>query len=200
MNASRRVAGLAVAFLIGGCGAATGPALHPGAVMARVSSPRSTSAGAPSARSTSSDDGIPDGTTMSAYHSQRGTYEVLVPNGWARIDLPTGASFTDTRNTVRIETRAAPVPPTVNSARAQLNGVAISRLGTVVRKGGQAIMIAYRIDSLPDLVTGKVVKEHVERYIFYRPGLEAILTLWGPVSADNTGPWRTISDSFHWMA
>ncbi|MER6008983.1 hypothetical protein ABT120_61370 [Nonomuraea angiospora] len=126
-------------------------------------------------------------------------YEVKVPEGWARTDLPTGAGFTDKLNSIRVETAPAASPPTAASVRNQVHSSEIRTLGTVARKGGQAVRIVYRADSSPDPVTGKVVKDEVERYVFYRAGREAILTLSGPVGADNVDPWRTVSDSFRWV-
>ena len=54
------------------------------------------------------------------------------------------------------------------------------------------------VDAPADPVTGKVVHDAVERYEFWRAGTEAILTLSGPVGADNVDPWRIVTDSFRW--
>ncbi|MFI6184267.1 hypothetical protein ACIA8R_52655 [Nonomuraea sp. NPDC051191] len=143
---------------------------------------------------------IPDDTVFVAYRHPGQPYEVKVPEGWARTDLPTGASFTDKLNSIRIETRPAALPPTEASVRSGVPSSNIRTVDTVSRKGGKAVRIVYRAGSSPDPVTGKVVKDEVERYIFYRARREAILTLSGPVGADNVDPWRTVSDSFHWTA
>jgi hypothetical protein len=42
------------------------------------------------------------------------------------------------------------------------------------------------------------VKLECERYEFWRAGVEAVVTVSSPVGADNTDPWRTITDSFAW--
>ncbi|TDD05422.1 hypothetical protein [Nonomuraea diastatica] len=141
---------------------------------------------------------IPDDTLFVAYRHPGQPYEVKVPEGWARTDLPTGAGFTDKLNSIRIETAPAASPPTEASVRNQVKDGQISTVGTVTRKGGRAIRVVYRADSSPDPVTGKVVRDEIERYVFYRTGREAILTLSGPVGADNVDPWRTVSDSFRW--
>jgi hypothetical protein len=112
--------------------------------------------------------------------------------------LATGASFTDKLNSVRVETGAATASPSPDSVRGQITGD-ILKTDTVSRKGGTAIRIVYRADSPPDPVTGKVVRDEIERYVFYRNGHEAILTLTGPVGADNVDPWQTVSDSFRWL-
>jgi len=47
-------------------------------------------------------------------------------------------------------------------------------------------------------VTGKVVRDDVERYEFWRGGTEAVLTLSGAAGSDNVDPWRLVTDSFTW--
>jgi hypothetical protein len=47
-------------------------------------------------------------------------------------------------------------------------------------------------------VTGKTGTDAIERYEFWRDGREVILTLSGPVGADNVDPWRTITESLQW--
>jgi hypothetical protein len=48
-------------------------------------------------------------------------------------------------------------------------------------------------------VTGKVVRDAVERFEFWKAGEEAILSLSGPQGADNVDPWQIVSDSLHWQ-
>jgi len=50
-------------------------------------------------------------------------------------------------------------------------------------------------------VTTKVawsVKLDVERYEFWRAGVQSTLTLADPAGSDNTDPWHTVTDSFTW--
>jgi hypothetical protein len=183
------------------------------------SAKQGTSGTAPSSSSSSSSSGprpvqtesnpagdIPDNTQYVAYRSHG--YEVKVPEGWARADLPTGASFTDKLNTVRVEVSPATTAPSVASARAREvpqiqsagHSFALQKIEAVQRHGGTAVRIIYQVDSAPNQVTGKVVRETAERYEFFKGGQEAVLTLTGPVSADNVDPWRTVSDSFRWSA
>ena len=63
---------------------------------------------------------------------------------------------------------------------------------------GSAVLITYQADSAPNEVTGKVVADAVERYEFWDNGTTVVLTLSGPVGADNVDPWRTVTDSFRW--
>ena len=71
-------------------------------------------------------------------------------------------------------------------------------LTTVTRKAGPAVLIAYRADSAADPVTGRVVRDDVERYAFSRNGKQATLTLSAPVGSDNVDPWKVVTDSFTW--
>lgn len=149
---------------------------------------------------------IPDSTQYVPYRAHG--YEVKVPEGWARSDLPTGAGFTDKLNTIRIEAGPASSAPTEASARtrelpkiqASARNFKLRKIETIQRHGGTAVRIIYETDSAPDQVTGKVVRDSVERYEFFKAGQEAVLTLTGPVSADNVDPWLTVSDGFRWRA
>ena len=60
------------------------------------------------------------------------------------------------------------------------------------------MLITYQGTSPPNPVTGKIGTDAIERYEFWRDGHEVILTLSGPVGADNVDPWRTITDSLQW--
>jgi hypothetical protein len=129
-----------------------------------------------------------------------------VPEGWARVQRGGTVTFTDKLNTIRMETRPAPAAPTVASARqAELPAIrSASRryepgeVTRVRRAAGGVVLVTYKADAPADPVTGKVVHDAVERYEYWRGGTEAILTLAGPVGADNVDPWRIVTDSFRW--
>jgi hypothetical protein len=151
---------------------------------------------------------IPDSTVYVAYRTASGHVEVKVPQGWARTVDTSGAVFTDKLNTIRLKEVPAATAPTVATARdteapkvksAGVN-VRIGDISTVTRKAGTAVLIKYTVDSAPDPVTGKVVHDAVERYEFFRNGTEVVLTLSGPVGADNVDPWRIVTDSLAWVA
>ncbi|MFB9210092.1 hypothetical protein ACFFV7_53540 [Nonomuraea spiralis] len=201
MKVRRSVMALVMAGLAAGCSTVT-PAQTQAQpqTQTQVQAPAGNDTPAPQPTESNPPGDIPDDTVFVAYRHPGQPYEVKVPEGWARTDLPTGASFTDKLNSIRIETRSAASPPTEASVRSQVHSIDIRTVDTVTRKGGEAVRIVYRADSSPDPVTGKVVKDEVERYAFYQAGHEAILTLSGPVGADNVDPWRTVSDSFHWTA
>ncbi|WP_433445057.1 hypothetical protein [Nonomuraea sp. CA-141351] len=197
MKVRQSVIALAMAGLAAGCAAATPAQTQP---QTQTQAPASNDTPAPQPTESNPAGDIPDDTVFVTYRHPGQPYEVKVPEGWARTDLPTGAGFTDKLNSIRIETVTAASPPTEASVRRQVHSGDIRKVDTVTRKGGKAVRIVYRADSGPDPVTGKVVKDEVERYTFYRAGREAILTLFGPVGADNVDPWRTVSDSFQWAA
>jgi hypothetical protein len=149
---------------------------------------------------------IPDSTVYVPYRPASGQYEVKVPEGWARTVSAGGVSFTDKLNTITIRTvRAAAL--TLASAQAaevpQISGsvrhFALAGLGVVSRPAGTVVLIRYSADSQPDPVTGKVFRDAVERYEFFRSGTEAVVVLAGPAGADNVDPWRTVTDSFRWL-
>ncbi|HKT00871.1 MAG TPA: hypothetical protein VJT31_15175 [Rugosimonospora sp.] len=150
---------------------------------------------------------IPDNVAFVAYRPASGRYEIKVPEGWARTDAATAVSFTDKLNTVRVELVTAGAAPSVDSARtgevpaiqSAAQRFSLGTVETVTRNAGTAVLVTYRADSAVDPVTGKVVADAFERYEFWRGGTEAVVTLSGPVNADNVDPWRTVSDSFRWL-
>ncbi|GAA2076434.1 lipoprotein [Actinomadura alba] len=190
---------------VAGCGQATDRRIA-GPTAGSSTRPGSSDAPRPHETESNPPGDIPDDTQYVAFRSHG--YEIKVPEGWARTDLATGASFTDKLNTVRVEVVPAAAAPTPATARAQEvpkieaagHNVALQKIETVQRHGGTAVRIRYAADSTPDPVTGKIVRDAVERYEFFSHGQEAVLTLSGPVGADNVDPWRTVSDSFRWAA
>jgi hypothetical protein len=212
------VTAIVLAGLLAGCGApasrsASGPAP---ASSAGTSSPPPGSAAAATAGGGSVTPGppevnpagdIPDNQVYVAYTLPSGRFSVRVPEGWARSESGGAVTFSDHLNAVRLETVPASAAPTVASARsaeapaiqAQGAHVTIGTVTTVRRTAGQAVLITYQADSPPNAVTGRSVRLAVERYEFWRAATEAVLTLSGPVGADNVDPWRTVTDAFRWQ-
>ena len=149
---------------------------------------------------------IPDNQVFVEYAPPSGGYSLKVPEGWARVDAGGAVTFTDKLNRIRMESKAAANAPTISSVqRDEVPAVAAAsknyeagKVTQVTRKAGSVILITYRADSEADPVTGKVVHDDVERYEFWRSGTEVILTLSGPVGADNVDPWRIVTDAFTW--
>jgi hypothetical protein len=200
---TRRVLVLAAAGVwAAGCSSSpsTGPAPN-----ASPSAPAA-SAGAVATESPPPGD-IPDSTAYVSYRPASGQYEVKVPEGWARTSSAATASFTDKLNSITVQVVKAAAAPTVASARAtevqQIQAaehrVTLTGVSTVSRSAGTVIVIRYSADSQPDPVTGKVYRNSVERYEYYRNGSEAVVTLTAPSGADNVDPWRKVTDSFRWL-
>jgi hypothetical protein len=171
-----------------------------------ASTPAASSAPAAVGTETPPPGDIPDSTVYVAYRPASGQYEVKVPQGWARTVTTGAVSFTDKLNSITITTVRG-TAPTLASARAtevpQLQGsvrrFALADVSAVTRPAGSVVLIRYSAQSQPDPVTGKVYMDSVERYDFYRNGVEAVVTLSGPAGADNVDPWRTVTDSFRWL-
>lgn len=102
---------------------------------------------------------IPDTQAFVDYTPTPGGYTVQVPEGWARTDTATGTGtgtgtgtlFSDKYNSIRIETAAAAVAPTVQSGQAELAAIRAAAQGftpgdvtTVQRQAGSAVLITYR--------------------------------------------------------
>jgi hypothetical protein len=156
---------------------------------------------------------IPDSVAFVPYTPPGGRFTVSVPEGWSRTGTGAGTaaaslvSWTDKLNTAGVELRPAATAPTPASvqaadlpALAAQPGYRAGAVSTVQRRAGQAVLVTYRVSSPPNPVTGKTYPNAVERYSFFRNGTEAVITLSGPVGADNVDAYRTITDSFRWGA
>jgi hypothetical protein len=149
---------------------------------------------------------IPDNQVYVPYQPADGSFSVTVPEGWARTDLADGVSFTDKLNTVTVRELTGRPQPTPDSVRAselkdvavQGSNVVVGTVETTSLPAGNAIDATYSADSVADPVTGRVVTDDVELYVFWRNGEEVLLTLSGPHGADDVDAWRTISTSFTW--
>jgi hypothetical protein len=149
---------------------------------------------------------IPDNQAFVTYRPPSAGFSVKVPEGWARSEQSTVVTFTDKFNSIRIDQLPAASAPTPASAEAELSGVAsqsscyeAAKVTSVTRQAGAAVLAAYRADSPPNPVTGKVVHQDIERYEFWHNGTEVALTLAAPKGSDNVDPWRKVTDSFSWQ-
>jgi hypothetical protein len=151
---------------------------------------------------------IPDDQVFVAYAPPSGLFTLKVPEGWARSEANGVVTFTDKLNSIRVEAVAAPSAPSVGSAQkvdvpaveASAQHATGTQVTSVRRPAGSAVLITYQADSDPDPVTGRVVRDDVERYEFWRGDHEVVLTLSAPHGADNVDPWRTVTDSLSWRA
>jgi hypothetical protein len=149
---------------------------------------------------------IPDDQVYVPYEPSDGSFSVTVPEGWARTELSDGASFTDKLNTVTVQQLSGRPQPSVDSVRtaelvdiaAQGGHVAVRDVETRTLPAGDVVHATYAADSAPDPVTGRIVRDDVELYVFWRAGSEVLLSLSGPHGADDVDAWSQVSSSFAW--
>lgn len=227
-RSARVAAGVAIASVVAlsaaalaGCSSSSGPSSTPMGSGSAASSATSTKPGKPGKPASTQPDApesahptefnppgdIPDNAVFVDQVAPGSTVHFTVPEGWARKTTHGVTTYTDKYNSISIEVRPARRPPTVASAKrvdvpeirrsvANFQGGSITEVN---RQHGTAVHLAYLMDSAPNPVTGKVVRDAVERFEFWHAGEEAILTLAGPQGADNVDPWQTVSDSLHWQ-
>ncbi len=149
---------------------------------------------------------IPDSQAFVSFTPTGAPFSVKVPEGWARADSGPTTRFTDKLNQIEVTwTPQAAVPTTatvstddVPHLRAAVPMFSSKSVSTVTRPAGSAILLTYDGDSAANPVTGKVVRDAFERYVFYHGGTRVDLTLSGPTNADNVDPWRAVTDSLTW--
>jgi hypothetical protein len=195
MSARRGTIAAVLAVALGAglaaCGGSSGSSSSQGSAPADVSPPGD----------------IPDSQAFVGFTPVSGDYTIDVPEGWARTDLGTGASFTDKLNSMKVETAAAATAPTtatvraddIPKVRATTDGFELEGISTVRRPTGSVVLVKYQARSAPDSVTGKRITQDVERYELWHNGTLATITLTSPKGADNVDPWRTVTTSFRWL-
>jgi hypothetical protein len=148
---------------------------------------------------------IPDNIAFIPFAPPAAGYRISTPEGWSRRTTASGAVFTDKYNIVQVERISATPAPTVASVKAALNatfattkGFGLTKVSTVKRRAGTAVLATFLVASAPNDVTGKSIAVAVERYEFHRAGTSVVVTLSGAKGADNVDPWRTITNSFAW--
>lgn len=184
----------------------SGAPAAPGSASTGSSAGGATTQASPQATETNTAGDIPDNTVYVPFQQPGASYVVSVPEGWARSTAGSTTTFTDKLNSIAVTSSAVAAAPTVDSAKQttvpqlQKAGAKFTLVGvtTVQRKGGPAVLVHYQIDSAPNPVTNKVIRDDVQRYEFFHNGTEVDLTLTGPVSADNVDPWKTVTGSLQW--
>jgi hypothetical protein len=148
---------------------------------------------------------IPDNQVFIDYSSPLG-FSLKIPEGWARQDLPDGATFADKYGRISVtETTGAPVidpanarqtlvPELEKSARA----VTITKVKSVKLPAGQAILISYGSNSDPNPVTNKGVRLENDRYYVWKDGKLITLNFSAPAGADNADQWDLMAKSVRW--
>ena len=124
----------------------------------------------------------------------------------AGLDEPDGARFTDKYDGVDISVASAASAPTPERVRKE-EAVILAKSGRAVRisavrqvslPAGPAVLIVYTSNSEPNAVTDKQIRLENNRYLFYREGREAALSLSAPAGADNADQWQLMANSFRW--
>jgi hypothetical protein len=201
-------AGVVVAtWLLSACSGAPAPA--PSAPATTSGSEASASSSAPAAGATESNPpgDIPDNQAYVTFARPGGGFAVKIPEGWASSTTGATTTFTDKLNQVQVTEAKVDLAPTAASVnatdvpalKAQVPQFALGTVSTVTRQAGPAVLVTYQGDSPPNQVTGKVVRDAFERYIFFHAGSRVDLTLSGPTNADNVDPWRIVTDSLRWQ-
>jgi hypothetical protein len=165
-----------------------------------------TAAASPAATEVNAPGDIPDNQAFVPFTPTGAVFSVKVPEGWARADIGSTTTFTDKLNRIEVAWTPNAAHPTTDSVnqtdmphlQAAVPLFSSKSLTTVTRPAGTAILVTYDGDSPANPVTGKVVREAFERYVFYHAGTRVDLTLSGPINADNVDPWRTVTDSLTW--
>jgi hypothetical protein len=169
-----------------------------------TSKPTSTQPPKPVATESNPPGDIPDNQAFVTF--QQPGFSVKVPEGWARSVAGTAVSFTDKLNKIDVAASAASAAPTPQSVTAtvvpalhrSVPQFAMGKISEITRPAGKIVLVTYQGDSAQDPVTGKVVRDAFEQYLFYQGKKQVALTLSGPVNADNVDPWKIVSDSFRW--
>jgi len=153
---------------------------------------------------------IPDSQAFVTYTAPAGTspagFSLKVPEGWALSERPDGAAFADKYGSIDISLAGAASAPTLKGVRQQEvaklvksgRAVRISAIRQVTLPAGPAVLIVYTSNSDPNAVTDKQIRLENNRYLFYRAGHEAALTLSAPAGADNADQWQLMAKSFRW--
>jgi hypothetical protein len=149
---------------------------------------------------------IPDNQAFVTFSPAAGGFSVKVPEGWARSTAGVSTSFTDKLNHIQVQVTNSATPVTtqtvgsrlVPTLQRQVPRFAMGTVSEVSRPAGRVILVTYQGDSSPDPVTGKVVRDAFELYLFHQGSRELALTLSGPTNADNVDPWKIVSDSVRW--
>ena len=191
-------------------GTATAPAASPSSTSS-AKTPRASAGQAPSSPSSPAatefnpPGDIPDSTVFVPF-TLAGVH-IRVPEGWARKSVHGQAIFTDHYNSIALRVSTASSAPTVAAVKrsevpqlkSSVSKFQLKQVTAATRAGQHVVEVVYLLDSAPDQVTGKVVRDIAYRFDFFRQGKEAVLTLTGPRNADNVDPWRLVSNSLRWQ-
>jgi len=148
---------------------------------------------------------IPDNQVFIDYVSPLG-FGLKVPEGWARQDLPDGASFADKYGRITVTRTAAAKMPTVEAAKQtlvpdlekSLHAVTVTAVKPVKLPAGPAVLVSYGSNSDPNPVTNKAIRLENDRYYFWKDEKLVAVNFSAPAGADNADQWDMMAKSFRW--
>jgi hypothetical protein len=190
----------AVVAVLNGCGTTTNPA-------AGSSASQPSSSPTPQAAESNQPGDIPDNQAFVLYTAADHSFTMKYPEGWARTDSGADVVFSDKFNSITVAPHNGFYQPTEDYARtvempeiaSSTTGFTPGNISTVQRSAGPVVLITYRGDSPPSPVTGKSIKQDVQRYEFANAGRGVVVTLSAPAGSDTVDRWRVITDSFTWL-
>lgn len=212
------MAGMGAVLLLAGCGGGSGNSVT-GTTVAAPPSPASSSGAAPPTSSSGSTPpaadqapvpaennppgDIPDNVAFVPYRNRAGRYGFRFPEGWARTEHGTGATFTDKLNGIAADSAGVPADLSVAAVQATVvpaltrtqAAFELRTVEAVTLPAGRGVRIVYRRNSAPDPVTGRQFRDEVESFLVAAGSNRVRLDLFGPVGADNVDAYRTISSS-----
>lgn len=167
-----------------------------------------TGAPAPHATEVSPSGDIPDNQAYVPFTAPTGNFSVTVPEGWAQSTVDGATIFADKLNIIALRSATSAVAPTVASvtqndvAALKLAGgnFSLKKVAPFTRPGGSGVLITYQSDSAVNKVTGAVVRNDVEQYLFWKAGTQVTVTLTSPKGSDNVDPWAKVTGSFLWLS
>lgn len=146
---------------------------------------------------------IPDNLAFVRYANPTGGYSFTYPEGWAVVTTGSRVQITDKLNAITADLVPAATAPTVATVRRgevarltstepafELVGVTAETLG-----GAPGVLVAYRVNSALDPVTGRKHRDEVQEHLIWKSGKLFTLKLTAIVGADNVDAYRTITNS-----
>ena len=197
----------ALSLVVAGCGSSPASKTSATSASTPAAAPATTTGGlAPPKHEVTPAGDIPDNQVYVAYAPPGSGFSVKVPEGWSRSAGGGATTFTDKLNAIRMELAPSETSASVASVTSavlprlakSVPGYKPGNVSSVSRSAGTAVKVTYQATSAADQVTGKTHRNAVERYEFSKGGKVAVLTLSGPVGADNVDPWKIVTDAFRW--
>ncbi|MFY4777079.1 hypothetical protein [Metabacillus sp. RGM 3146] len=150
---------------------------------------------------------ISDSQAFVDFTSQKNTYSLVVPEGWARSANANNVQFVSKLDGVKIS-EEIPFASTLTVDDVKTNwipklqsnerAVNVDSITKVHLPVGDAVRIVYSSNSEQNTVTGKQVRLENNAYLYQKNNTLVILSLWAPLGSDNVDQWRKMSTSFRW--